>query len=245
MNAIRALRALGPIDVKNVRRDSLLRWMVFIPLVVALVVRWGVPYATRRSMEQFQFDLSPYYMLIISLLVMMAPMLFGMVIGFLLLDQRDDRTLMALQVTPLALNGYMAYRVAMPILLGVLLTMIVIPLAGLVTVGWLTIFLVAVATAPLTPVFALFFAAFAQNKVQGLALMKVTGVVLVPPLIAYFVRSSWQLAFGLIPTYWPARLFWSLQTGDSNAWIYLVAGLAYQIVLLVAMLRRFNLAMHR
>jgi len=44
---------------------------------------------------------------------------------------------------------------------------------------------------------------------------------------------------------WPTRLFWSLQTGDSNAWIYLVAGLAYQIVLLVAMLRQFNLAMHR
>jgi hypothetical protein len=35
MNAIRAIRALGPIDVKNVRRDALLRWMVFVPLVVA------------------------------------------------------------------------------------------------------------------------------------------------------------------------------------------------------------------
>jgi fluoroquinolone transport system permease protein len=45
-----------------------------------------------------------------SFLVVVMPALVGMVIGFLLLDQRDDQTLAALQVTPLTLNGYLIYR---------------------------------------------------------------------------------------------------------------------------------------
>ena len=32
MNTMQALRALGPIDIRSVRRDSALSWMVFIPI---------------------------------------------------------------------------------------------------------------------------------------------------------------------------------------------------------------------
>lgn len=42
-------------------------------------------------------------------------MVFGVVTGFLLLDERDDRTLTALQVTPLPLRAYIFYRVTVPI----------------------------------------------------------------------------------------------------------------------------------
>jgi fluoroquinolone transport system permease protein len=35
-----------------------------------------------------------------SFVLLMTPMLAGIVVGFLLLDQRDDQTLTALQVTP-------------------------------------------------------------------------------------------------------------------------------------------------
>ncbi len=245
MNAIQALKTLGPIDGKNVRRDSLLRWMVFLPLFVGVVVRLGAPILTPRVIAQFQFDPTPYYDLLLAMLLMMTPVIFGSVVGFLLLDQRDDQTLVALQVTPLSLNGYLAYRIAVPIVFCVLITMIVIPLTGLVPVNLFSLFLVALAAAPLAPILALFFAAFAQNKVQGFALMKGMGVLMLPPVIAYFVHADWQLVFGLAPTYWPAKLLWSLQAGEPNAWIYFVVGLVYQAVLLIDMLGHFNKAMHR
>jgi fluoroquinolone transport system permease protein len=60
------------------------------------------------------------------------------------------------------------------------------------------------------------------------------------PLVAYFVRAEWQPAFWIFPTYWPAKLLWTLQTGGGNAWRYLAAGLAYQLLLLFILLRRFN-----
>ena len=54
-----------------------------------------------------------------------------MVLGFLLLDQRDDQTLTALQVTPLSLNGYLAYRISLPMLISLVTTLLMVPLAGL------------------------------------------------------------------------------------------------------------------
>ena len=43
MNALGLLRTLGPVDLRNVRREPLLAWSVVFPLVVALLVRGGVP----------------------------------------------------------------------------------------------------------------------------------------------------------------------------------------------------------
>ena len=52
--ALRALRGLGPIDLKSVRRDSLLGWMLLIPLLIGLLYRYGVP-PTGAWLERF-FD---------------------------------------------------------------------------------------------------------------------------------------------------------------------------------------------
>jgi fluoroquinolone transport system permease protein len=57
-----------------------------------------------------------------------APGMVGMVIGFLLLDERDARTLTALRTTPLSMRRYLGYRVALPLLLGSMSTLIGFPL---------------------------------------------------------------------------------------------------------------------
>ena len=55
-----AVRTLGPIDAKNVVRDPLMRWLIAMPLAVALALRWGTPALNRYLIAEFQFDLSAY-----------------------------------------------------------------------------------------------------------------------------------------------------------------------------------------
>ncbi|MBE7555181.1 MAG: hypothetical protein HS126_29375 [Anaerolineales bacterium] len=243
MKTMRVLQALGPIDAKNISRDPLLRWLVFYPLLLAGLIRWGAPLLTIRLMVQFQFDLTPYYPLLMSFVLLMTPMLAGMVIGFLLLDQRDDQTLTALQVTPLTLNGYMVYRLSLPILLSLVVTLLIFPLAGLVEISLASLLLAALSAAPLAPFYALTLAAFAANKVQGFALTKALGVLLIPPLMAYFVPPPWQWVFGLVPLYWPVKIFWLLYADTPGYVFYVVIGLLYQLLLLFLLLRRFNKTM--
>ncbi len=244
MNILRAYKALGPVDSHSVRRDSLLRWFILTPVLQVLFFRFGLPIVSGLLMEQLAFDLLPYYSLINSFLYLIMPMMVGVVIGFLLLDQRDDNTLTALQVTPLSLSGYLAYRISLPLLISFVLTILMVPLAGIEPVKPAAHLAAALCAAPLAPMFALFNATFAQNKVQGFAVIKASSVVSLPPMIAYFVQSGWQWLFGLIPTYWPVKVYWLLQAGSSLGWLALVAGLAYEGFLLFLLLRWFNKVMH-
>ncbi|MCK5921597.1 MAG: ABC transporter permease, partial [Methylococcales bacterium] len=233
MTFIDVFKALGPIDARNIRRDSLLRWMAFIPFLFVLMFRYLMPWMRDELMAQFNFDLAPYYILLLSYgFVIGIPVIFGVVIGFLLLDERDDGTLTALQVTPLSLNNYLMYRVAMPMLISVVLVVITFPLTGLSTLSLASVFWVSLLSAPLAPLFALLLATIAQNKVQGFAVMKGIGSFMLIPLAAFFIPAWWQILFGIFPTYWPLKLYWLLDAGDSTAWVYFVVGLIFEIGLL-------------
>lgn len=243
--ATAVIRTLGPIDAKSVARDSMLRWLVGTPIVFALVFRWGVPVLHAWLGERYGFDLAPYYPLLTSFLVLMVPTLLGAVVGFLLLDQRDDRTLTALQVTPLTVEGYLAYRIAVPMLVSIPVMMASIAIADLVTMGVGAAFAASVQAAPAAPLYALFVAAFASNKVQGFALLKGVGVLTWPPVFAWFVTSPWQVAIGIDPLYWPLKLFWMLEAGEPGVWLYWIAGLAYQGLLVAVLVRRFKAVISR
>ncbi len=246
MRAGSVLKSLGPIDAASVRRDSFLRWMLFMPVFLALFLRWFAPWLNRRLQGSLSFELAPYYPLVMSyFIVLLIPLMFGLVIGFLLLDEKDDDTLTALQITPLPMASYLVYRIALPLALSTVLMVVVVPLTGLSRLGLGPLVVLAVASAPLAPLFALFIASFAANKVQGFALMKGLGGLLLVPNLAWFVSGGWQLAFGLVPTYWPVKLYWVLEAGEPGAWLYLVVGWLYQLLLLAYLLRRFNRVLHQ
>lgn len=245
MRAVGVVKALGPIDLKSVVRDSLMRWMVLMPVLLALAFRWGVPPVAAWLADRFGIELAPYHPLLASMLVMTTPMMYGTVIGFLLLDQKDDRTLSALLVTPLTTGGYLAYRIGIPVVLSVVMTVFAVELSGLARPGIGRQLVAAVGAAPLAPVYALFLAAFARNKVQGFALVKAAGALNWPPVLAWFVHSDWQWAFGLCPTYWSAKLYWEMDAGAAGGWLVLPAAIVVQGSLVAALLRRFDRAMHR
>ena len=243
--ATAVIRALGPIDAKSVARDSMLRWLIGMPVVLALAFRWGFPALNVWLGERYGFDLVPHYPLLVSFLVLMVPTLMGSVVGFLLLDQRDDRTLTALQVTPLTVEGYLAYRITVPMVVSVPVMMASIAIADLVTMGIVPALAAAVQAAPTAVLYALFVATFASNKVQGFALLKGVGVLVWPPVIAWFISSPWQVAFGIDPLYWPLKLFWMLAAHEPGAWLCFLAGLTYQSLLIAILLRRFKTVITR
>lgn len=245
MRGTAVFKALGSIDLRNIIRDEMLRWMLFVPLLLAAVVRYGWPLAVAQLQTRYQFDITPYADLMMSYIVIGTPAVFGMVIGFLLLDERDEGSLIALQVTPLSLNNYIAYRLGLPLILTVLLLLISLPLAGITTFSVSEMLLMGLLSAPLAPLLAMFMPAFANNKVQGFALMKGAGVLFIVPAIAFFVDSSWQWLFGLLPTLWAPKLYWMLAQDVSGIWWVVLLGSAVQLLWIYGLGRRFNRILHQ
>ncbi len=83
-----ALRALTASDLKNISRDSLLKFLFFYPMILVLAMRWLVPWITDALAGRL--DLHPYWPLIVAFIgILTTPALAGYVIGFMLLDERD------------------------------------------------------------------------------------------------------------------------------------------------------------
>lgn len=245
MKGTAVFKALGPIDLRNIARDEMLRWMLFVPLLMAVGVRYGWPLAVAQLQARYQFDIAPYIDLAMSYIVIVTPAVFGMVIGFLLLDERDEGSLIALQVTPLSLNNYIAYRLGLPVVLTILLLFISLPLAGIATFSFGEMLLLALMSTPLAPLLAMFMPAFAGNKVQGFALMKGAGILFIVPIAAFFIETNWQWLFGLLPTFWAPKLFWMLALDEPGIWLVVLLGLVTQLLWIYGLGRRFNRILHQ
>lgn len=246
MRAAAAFRSLGAIDARSVARDPMLRWLALFAPAFGLLFRWGIPSAAAALERQLGFDLVPYYPLLMSFLPLVAAAMAGSVVGFLLLDQRDDQTLTALLVTPLRLGDYLRYRLGGVLVVSTVLGALIVPLAGLTPTTPLQALVCAVTAAPLAAIYALFLGTFAANKVQGFALVKAVGIVMVPCIVAYFVRGPWQYAFGLVPHYWPLKVYWLFEArAVGPALAHALVGLAWQAVLLTLLVRRFSHVVRR
>lgn len=228
-------------DVRGIRRDSMLSYILVMPVVLALIIRFALPWLRGQLLSTLGFDLEPFYFLVMSyFFIMLSSALVGMALGFLVLDERDSQTLLALQVSPLPMREYIIYRISIPLAASLLLTMLAYPLAGLGNLNLGQQVLVALSAAFLAPLWMLFLAGFAANKVQGFALVKAAGfIMLMLPMFSYFVRSNWHWAFGVLPAFWPLKVYWLLETGETNIWPYLAVSMIFQGLLLIFLLRRF------
>jgi fluoroquinolone transport system permease protein len=244
MNAIGLLHRLGPTDLRNIRRDPILLWALVLPLVVAVVLRWGVPILGEWLRVRVGFDLAPYHPLIVGSYVLVGPSIVGFIGGFLLLDERDDRVLDAIRVTPVSLDSLLAYRLGVPLILGSLITVIGYPVINLVSVPVTSLVVSTILAACTGPILALLLAGFADNKVSGFALTKLFSAVSNVALVAWFLPMPWQLAAGVVPSYWPMKVVW--QTAAGTTWMgYALAGMAVNGLAIAALLRRFRAVLSR
>lgn len=238
---MRYLTAFGLNDLKNIRRESLLWFLLLMPWVIVIMLRLLIPGIGNWLEATYGITLEQYYPLILSFFIILEiPLIFGLVFGFLILDEKDDRVLIAMQVTPVTVGGYAFYRFLTTVLLCMFYLLAALNLTGLIALPEFYLLLLVAFMGGLFAVFIiLLLISTADNKVEGLALMKAMGIIMMGPLAAYFMESKWQLLFGILPSYWPAKSFW-LITGGENPWAYILGGIAYISLLLILLGKRFN-----
>jgi fluoroquinolone transport system permease protein len=210
-------------DTRLVWRDPLLAWVLLLPLGLAALFRVLIPRVGEALSAAVGVDLTPFYPLIMGGYLMTAPGIVGMVIGFLLLDERDARTLSALRVTPLSMRHYLAYRVTLPLLAGTATTLIGYPLIGLTALPMMTLVPIAAVAALSAPSLALVLVIAAPNKVAGFAVVKLLNMINLLPMVAFFVPPPLQYVAGVLPAFWPMRALWSAAAGEPFV-TYLVVG---------------------
>jgi len=244
VNALDLVRRAGPVDLRSVGRDPMLVWIPLLPLFFALLIRYVAPALGHWLLAEHGFDLVLYHPLLMSSFLLLVPTVAGMMGGFMLLDERDERTLMAVRVTPVPLEAYLAYRVGVPTAIGLALSLAVYPIAGLVPLPYPHLLATAALAALTAPLVMLFLAAFAENKVTGFALVKLLNVLLLIPIVAYFIPGTWQYVAGVIPSFWALKAFW-LATDGAAYLPVIIGGVAAHLLVGWLLLARFRRTLAR
>ena len=232
MNRIWLLSAL---EAKKIGRDQFLTLIASIPVLLALLARFGIPAV--RVWLLAVLDLAEHYAFIMSVLAMMTPAMFGWVIGFMLLDDKDEDILSYMAVTPLRRTGYLGFKTIVPAIFSFIYTYGILAVAGLTRMRPLQLLPVAAMAALETPIFALMLATLANNKVEGLAIAKLAGLVFVAPFVGYLISSPWAYIAGILPTFWISR---SYLASGSQYMISIAVGLVIHAVYLHFLLQIFR-----
>lgn len=235
---MKKLKALIVADLRNVSRDRFMLFVLFYVMVLAAGLRFAMPWLSEQ-LARYDIALSEYAPLLSSFVaVSVGAQLSGMLFGFLLLEGKEDRTILAMQVTPLPLRQYLLYRISAPYLLAVVFIPTIVLIMGIGAPPWPQLLLISAAGALFAPCVTLFLASQGSNKVEAMALMKMVSTAATVAAAAWFVAEPFQWFFGVFPLYLVMKSYWSAAQG--GAWIWpLVLGAVGMLGLNALLLRRF------
>ena len=226
-------------ELKKWSRDTLTAFMTIYPIIFGVVGRYVLPWADENS--GFSLDLFGDFAL--AALVLLTPMIYGAVMGFSILDDRDDGVMTAIRVTPMTISKFLSVRIAMVMAFTFGATLFVILFSGFSPLSLSKTLLIAGVNTLVAPIAGFLINAFATNKIEGFAIMKGTGMVVAFPVISLIFTDWREFIFAFVPGFWPAKAISAVYRGEGMLNLsfggYLIIGLVYAAVLNIALYQLF------
>ncbi len=186
------IRALARKDIRIIYRDRFMLFIAAYALILALVARLGVPWVPVDNLDLY---LAPA-------IVMFGTLLLGTLLGFALIEEREQGTWLLLRVLPLSSKTVFAYFVASASVLSLVVSFAAAMLYGYPVADWPAFVFMLVASALAAPLVMLTLGALAKNKIEGLAVSKIISALGILPALVFFAPTSWQVVAVWCPLYW-------------------------------------------
>lgn len=176
----------------------------FAPIPAGFFFRFGLPFIEAALTDSFHRTaiISPYYRLADILFAMLPSTMFCFVSAMVSLEERDEKTDVYLFITPLRKTGYMAARFGVPSVIAFLMTMILLPVFKLTSLSPLTILLLAAGGTLQGMIVALLVLTISSNRLEGMAVTKLSTLTLFGAAIPFFMKSDLQYVISPLPSFW-------------------------------------------
>lgn len=194
------------IGFRVILRDVIMLVLIPAPFFVGIAFRCLLPITNQLLTQHFSFSITHYYALTDGLMMLLAPTLLTMSSAFLLLEESDEGISSYYQITPAGRLHYLMARIGIPALWGFFCSVVTGKFFALSALSFSTIFLFSLIAALFSIAIALMIVAFAANRVEGLALSKLTGITMVVLFIPWFISDSWGWCMSILPTFWLGRM---------------------------------------
>ena len=231
MSFVKKFTSIYKTDLKLLRRDPMLLYSVAMILLLLLVVRY------------FKERIGVLYPLVALLMLIFIPMIFGMIPGFMMADEKEDKTIQALQVIPISSEAFLAYRLTWASLVTVVLTAIAPKILDIEVPQKGVLALVALFVLEVW-IYGLLITVFSESRMQALTVSKVLGwFLMLPPLIKLVViwrnlSTDWSKFTAFLPTYWLYKVFEGIPLNDYSEFPIAIGVHLVWLIPLVILFRR-------
>ncbi|MFO7658766.1 MAG: hypothetical protein R6W78_17025 [Bacteroidales bacterium] len=188
-------------DFRNIFRDDILKVLLFVPVIMILLIRFGLPVLVELAPE-----LSSYQFLIVTLFGLIIASFPAFIISFIMLDEKDEGIFIMYKVLPISGFRFFIYRLGFLICFSWVYSIILLVIQKSIVLSWWQVILPALLFSLLPPVITLLTVTFARNKIEGVTLMKFLNFILFLPVAGFFVVAPWKYFFGVIPVFWSFRM---------------------------------------
>ncbi len=225
-------------DWKIIGRDPMLLLCFFAPALLIIVAKILVPFISRITTIYLSFPIDEYYYLISLFFMVLTPMMFGMIYGFILLDERDGGIISYLSITPIGKIGYFKIRMLIPVIFSFFWGIIFLLTTGFGSfLNFAEIIAISAIVSLEAPMMLLFLGAFASNKVEGMAISKGFGIIIIPVLFDYFFTGNWRWILSVSPVWWIER---AVFYDSFNRWLYILGALIIHLFVIFLLYRKFE-----
>ncbi|MFW5847746.1 MAG: hypothetical protein ACOCVF_02390 [bacterium] len=234
------LKTILKSEIKNITRDSMYLFFVFYPVILGIVGYYLIPYLNSQVSEgSFVPEIAA------MMLILLTGYIFGAITAFTLLDDKDDNVLISLKVTPISVKAYVFVKLFISFIFGFIATIVIILTTNFLSgSSIINILLISILGALQAPGVALIVNSFSTNKVEGFVIMKMSGLILVFPVIAFFIQTWQEIFLVFAPGFWPARLIQIELLPQINVnftiQIYFILGVIYNILFVYLFMKIYS-----
>ena len=211
--------------VRNIFSDGMLSAIICIPLIIAAIYRFGFPIIVRHY--PILKDFSQYYPIFDLFLAIMCPYMICFASVLVVLDESDMKINRYITITPLGKKGYLISRLLIPVLFAAIISFVLLSSCSVSDMTLWTSFVISILATILSVVAVMIILAYAGNKVEGMALAKVSALVMVGLIIPFVIADSTQYVFSFLPSFWIAKFLISYNYWFILPTILLSGGMGY------------------
>lgn len=224
-------------ELRNMKRDPMYFFFAIYPIILGTIGYFLIPYIEEQAPG------SPWANILAMLFIILTGYIFGAITAFTLLDDKDDNVLMSLKITPISVKHYVIIKLFISFIFGFVATIAIIYGTGFLEgSNFGTILLIGIIGAIQGPGIALIVNSFSQNKVEGFVIMKLSGLIIIFPVIAFFVTGWIQNLLGIAPGYWAARIIELelVPTEEGSAILTFIGGVIYNMFALYLLMKLYT-----
>lgn len=201
---MRAIRLSFYHMLKFIRKDMMLFVAGLAPLLAGAAIRFGVPFA-EKMLTRFtglSAVLFPYYSLFDIFFASITPVMYCFISAMVMLEEHDDHIDRYLFVTGLGRNGYVVSRIVIPALFAFVVTAALFPVFRLTSLSVWAILLLSLTGTLQGIIIALLIVALSTNKLEGMAITKLSSLMMFGAVLPYFVPAPFAFFLSFLPSFW-------------------------------------------